>query len=62
MKEVLRKIGLVANWFFFGGIGIFCTLAGLFGGGTQDNFNLGLGVALLILALILHKIINWIFE
>ena len=62
MKEVLRKIGLVANWFVLGGLGILFTGAGLFFEGTQDGFNLGLGVALLVMALIVHKTLNWIFD
>ena len=61
MKEVIRKIGLVANWFVIGGVGILFTAAGLFFDGTQDELNLGLGVALLVIAFVLHKIINWIF-
>ena len=62
MKEVLRKIGLVVNWFLLGGTGILFACAGLFLDGTQDEFNLGFGVALIVIALILHKVINWIFE
>jgi len=62
MKEVIRKIGLVANWFVLGGAGILLTVAGLFLDSTQDKLNLGLGVALLVIAFVLHKIINWIFE
>ena len=61
MKEVLRKIGLVGNWLILGGTGIILTAAGLFGGGNQDQFNLVFGIFLLVIALILHKIINWIF-
>ncbi|MBI05333.1 MAG: hypothetical protein CMI96_05895 [Pelagibacteraceae bacterium] len=61
MKEVIRKLGLVANWFVLGGVGILFTAAGLFFDGTQDQFNLGFGIALLVIALVLHKIINWIF-
>jgi hypothetical protein len=62
MKEVLRKIGLVANWFVLGGAGILLTGAGLFMDGTQDELNLGLGVALLVMAFIVHKTLNWIFD
>jgi hypothetical protein len=62
MKEVLRKIGLVGNWVILGGAGILLTGAGLFLDGTQDGFNLGLGVALLVMAFIVHKILNWIFD
>ena len=62
MKEVLRKIGLVANWFVLGGAGILLTGVGLFMDGTQDGFNLGLGVALLVMAFIVHKTLNWIFD
>ncbi len=62
MKEVLRKIGLVINWFILGGAGILFTGVGLFLEGTQDGFNLGLGVDLLVMAVIVHKILNWIFD
>jgi len=62
MKEVIRKIGLVANWFVLGGVGIFLTATGLFLDSTQDELNLGIGVALLVIAFVLHKIINWIFN
>ena len=62
MKEVLRKLGLVANWSVLGGLGILLTSAGLFVDGTQDELNLGLGVALLVMAFIVHKILNWIFN
>jgi hypothetical protein len=62
MKEVLRKLGLVANWSVLGGLGILFTGAGLFVDGTQDELNLGLGVALLVMAFIVHKILNWIFN
>ena len=61
MKEVLRKIGLVGNWLVLGGGGIFITAAGLLGGGSQDQFNLIFGIVLLVIALIAHKIINWVF-
>jgi hypothetical protein len=61
MKEVLRKIGLVVNWFILGGAGVLFTGAGLFFEGTQDGLNLGIGLALLVMALIVHKILNWIF-
>ena len=61
MKEVLRKIGLVGNWFILGGAGVLFTGAGLFFEGSQDGFNLGFGLALIVMAFIVHKIINWIF-
>ena len=62
MKEVLRKVGLVANWSVLGGVGILLTGAGLFVDGTQDELNLGLGVALLVMAFIVHKTLTCIFD
>ena len=61
MKEVLRKISLLSNWLMLGGTGILFTGGSLFGAGTQDGFLLGFGVVLLVVAVILHKVINWIF-
>ena len=62
MKEVIRKLGLVANWLVLGGVGFFFTAAGLFLGGNQQEFNLGFGIALLVIAYVVHRIVNWVFD
>ena len=62
MKEVLRKIGLVANWAVIGGSGIILTGVGLFADTQDDMLFLVFGIPLVITAFIIHKVLNWIFE
>mgnify|MGYP001477708362 CR=1 FL=1 len=62
MKEVLRKIGLVANWAVIGGSGIILTGVGLFADAQDDMLFLVFGIPLIITAFIIHKVLNWIFE
>ena len=54
MKEVLRKIGLVANWAVIGGSGIILTGVGLFAD-TQDDMHFLVLVFLVITAFIIRK-------
>jgi len=58
--EVIRKLCLVANWLFFGGIGIFVSVAIL----ADANMTLSFLVMIvfLILGLIVQKVINWVFQ
>ena len=58
MKEVLRKLGLVANWLCFGGIGVFCAILGF----TESYMFFGVSLVLFIVGFVVQKIINWVFE
>ena len=60
MKEIARKSLLVINWVLVGGSGIFLCIGGFFSPDT--GLFLGMGVVALVLAFIIQKTINWIFE
>ncbi len=64
MKEVLRKLGLVANWLCLGSPGIILTFLGLFVEDKQEDQAIFLifGIALFVMALVAHKVINWVFD
>jgi len=58
MKEVIRKLCLVANWGVLGGSGLLFTIFSFF----DDQKMIFLGIGLLITAFIIHHIINWVFK
>ena len=60
MREIVRKSLLAINWGMLGGSGIFLCIGGLFSPDT--GLFLGMGIVALILAFIIQKTINWIFE
>ena len=60
MAEIVRKICLVFNWGFFGGLGIVIGVISII---ESDMFTLGLlALGAFFVGAILHKIINWVFE
>ena len=59
MLEVLRKLGLVANWIIFGGAALVLTVLAM----NEDLgwFSFAIMLGILVVGLIVHKTINWIF-
>ena len=59
--EVIRKLCLVANWLFFGGIALFIVIVT-----TVDedipNVLLWVTAGSLIAGFIVQKIVNWVFQ
>ena len=55
--EVIRKLCLVANWLCIGGAAVVLMVGGIFGDGIAILF----GVGALVIAVVVHKVINWVF-
>ena len=62
LAEIIRKIAMVANFLLLGIFGIFAIVAGIITINDDQGFNLIMGIVFLLVMIIIHYLINWIFK
>ena len=62
LVEIIRKIAMVANFLLLGIFGIFAIVAGIITINDDQGFNLIMGIVVLLVMVIIHYLINWIFK
>ena len=62
LVQIIRKIAMVANFLLLGISGIFFIAAGIATINDDQGFNLIMGIVVLLVMVIIHYLINWIFK
>ena len=57
--EIIRKLAVIGSYIVIGGSGVGFFILGV---GEKEPAIMGVGMALVILSWLVHKVLNWIFQ